>query len=458
MTITLSCSRPEDLLRCGAVLGRVAEQVAVASGRAHRATALPWHGQAGSAYDLQLSSVAHRLNALERAYDEACDLLVGYSRELAVARELAVHADALDEQADRERVSDVLVGALVPGLADSAAVHSQRASQLRDEAVEVEGRAARRAAEILEQLVDEAPRSTEGGSALRMAAGAARGFTNSVVGGIVGIGAMAGDALLGLPFVGSRDSQQDHRDDLVGQAKAFAQPWLAVERLLQQWQQHHESEAVGELGGMLLMRKTHAGSKEGARFGFLDAMHEPVLRAVYRGSRAEVALDEQWLLHRAQARWDADIERLRHLPPATLEQLLEGQVDLVHAEALGGHAIRKHVGRDWAFLRERSLTDTKFGDSPRPMSSFRDLAEAERAVAEAVAANVSVLRGFRTSTSLQVRVSAPLGSAVGRLLVAKKPVTVARYAMVECRRSPNGSPYVHTAFVSAKPAIGRSRG
>lgn len=213
MTITLSRSRPEDLLRCGAVLGRVAEQVAVASGRAHRATALPWHGQAGSAYDLQLSSVAHRLNTLERAYDEACDLLSGYSRELAV------HADALDEKADRERVSDVLVGALVPGLADSAAVHSHRAAQLRAEAVEVEGRAAHRAAEILEQLVDEAPRSTEGGPALRMAAGAAHGFTNSVVGGIVGIGAMAGDALLGLPFVGSHDSQQDHRDDLVGQAK-----------------------------------------------------------------------------------------------------------------------------------------------------------------------------------------------------------------------------------------------
>lgn len=451
MTITLSCSRPEDLLRCGAVLGRVAEQVAVASGRAHRATALPWHGQAGSAYDLQLSSVAHRLNALERAYDEACDLLVGYSRELAVARELAVHADALDEQADRERVSDVLVGALVPGLADSAAVHSQRASQLRDEAVEVEGRAARRAAEILEQLVDEAPRSTEGGSALRMAAGAARGFTNSVVGGIVGIGAMAGDALLGLPFVGSRDSQQDHRDDLVGQAKAFAQPWLAVERLLQQWQQHHESEAVGELGGMLLMRKTHAGSKEGTRFGFLDAMHEPVLRAVYRGSRAEVALDEQWLLHRAQARWDADIERLRHLPPATLEQLLEGQVDLVHAEALGGHAIRKHVGRDWAFLRERQQSEMRSVQRPPLMSSYADVDQAELAVRQALSQHVPLLHAFWLGRRPSLRISVPLASDVGYVLGRGAAWQGPRYAIVELRRSAEAAPVIHTAFLHSQP-------
>jgi len=397
VTITLSRSRPEDPLRCGAVLGRVAEQVAVASGRAHRATALPWHGQAGSAYDLQLSSLAHRLNALERAYDEACDLLVGYSRELAVARELAVHADALNEQADRERVSDVLVGALVPGLADSAAVHSHRAAQLRVEAVDVEAAAARRGAEALEQLIAEAPRLTGGGSAVRVAAGAARGFTNAIVGGIVGIGAMASDALLGLLFVGSQDSQQDHRDDLVGQAKAFAQPWLAVERLLQQWQQHHESEAVGELGGMLLMRKTHAGSKEGARFGFLDAMHEPVLRAVYRGSRAEVALDEQWLLHRAQARWDADIERLRHLRLPDAKGLAAEGLDLVHHEARGGHTVLRHVGRSAEFLRSRQ---TAKPHAPMPaVSSFSDLDEATAAIANVLAASSSrIEQYFRHNT------------------------------------------------------------
>jgi len=435
VTTALSRSRPEDLLRCGAVLGRVAEQVSLASGRARRATALPWHGQAGSAYDVQLSSVARRLDALERAYDQACDVLVGYSRDLVVARDLAVHADALDEQADRERFSDVLVGALVPGLVDNAAAHAHRAAQLRAEAVDVEATAARRAAEALEQLMAEA-----------------RGFTNTIASGIVGFGTMAGDAVLGLPFVGPGGSRQDHRDDLVSQAKAFVQPWLAVERFLEQWQEHHQSEAVGELGGMLLMKRTHAGSKEGARFGFLDEMHESVLRAVYRGSRAEVALDEQWLLHRAQARWDADIERLRHLPPATLDELLAGQVDLVHAEALGGHAIRKHVGRAGEFLRERQQTEMRSAQRPPLMSSFSDVDQAQLALRQALSQNVPLLQAFWSGRRPGLRISVPVSPEVGYVLGREAAWQGPRYAIVEIRRSAEHAPVIHTAFLHSQPA------
>lgn len=452
MTTALSRSRPEDLLRCGAVLGRVAEQVSLASGRARRATALPWHGQAGSAYEVQLSSVARRLDALERTYDEACDVLVGYSRDLVVARDLAVHADALDEQADQDRVSDVLVGALVPGLVDNAAAHARRAAQLRAEAVEVEAAAARRAAEALEQLIAEAPRLTEGGSALRMAAGAARGFTNALVGGIVGFGTLAGDAALGLPFVGSGGARQDHRDDLVNQAKAFVQPWLAVERLLEQWQEHHQSEAVGELGGMLLMKKTHAGSKEGARFGFLDEMHESVLRAVYRGSRAEVALDERWLLHRAQARWDADIERLRHVPLTDAKGLAEEALDLVHHEARGSHVVLRHVGRTEQFLRDRQRATPR---APMPaVSSFHDLDEATVAVANVLRASSLQIEGYFRHNTKPLTLERP-SYGRGLVLDSDGEIGASKFVVVVVAKAADGL-LIKTAYLSQFSTVRRS--
>lgn len=448
---TLSTARPEDLLRCGAVLGRVAEQVSLASARTERASALTWQGMAGSAYHLQLGSVGARLQAIERAYDEACDALVDYSRGLTAAHELALQADALERQADSDRLSDVLTGSLVPGLLAHADDQVRRAEQLRMEATDLESRAARRSADALDQLTADAPRVTAGGSALRVAADAAHGLTASVMGALAGFGTMGKDAALSLPFVLSTDSRHEHRQDLGDQVKATFQPWLAVERLLAEWHAHHEGAAVGELGGALLMRKTHPGSKEGARFGFIDDMHESVLRAVYTGSRAEAALDEQWLLQRAQARWDGDIERLRHLPPASLDQLLAGEVDLVHAEALGGHAIRKHVGRDEAFLRARQTAEAQNAEYLPVVSSFEHLDDAEACIAAAVGDNELLLNRFWEGNrrALTVTTHEPLGH--GLVVGASTSWSGLAYPIVHFRRQANMFPYVHTTFLALRP-------
>lgn len=449
---TLSDARPEDLLRCGAVLGQVAEQVALVGARTRRTTGCTWRGRAGSEYDDQLAWIGHRLDAVERAYDQACDVLVAYSRELAHARELAVLADALDQRAATDRAAELWVGGLASSLAGDAEASSGRAERLRAEAVELEAVAARRTAVVLDQLVGEAPRSKPGGRALRAVDDTVRGFVGGVAGGIAGLGAMAWDAMTAVPGVGSAHSRRAHRDDLVQQAEGLVQPWLAVEQFLAQWRAHHRGAAIGELGAGLLMRRTHAGSKEGARFGFLDDMHEPVLRAVYRGGRADTAMDEAWLLERAQQRWDADIERLRHLPPATVEHLVEGSVDLIHSEALGGHVIRKHIGRDWEFLRARQAANARFANDLPPMSVFHDLAEAQAAISLALQANRSQILAFVETSDAVLRVATKVERRVGDVLGSDGvPWLGDRYAWVELRRTADGGVYVHTAFLSLKP-------
>lgn len=421
--IALSRSRPEDLQRCGVVLGQVAEEVGTAVVAARRSAAVRWKGMAGHDYQHQLADVASRLVAIERAYDEACDVLLSYSRALAEARDLARHADTLVAEAVFEQ-------------------GPPRAHLLREQAVSLEAVAARRAAVALRNLTDDAPRPRAGAATSRFVVEAAHGFAGAVTGTV----GLLVSAVEGLPFLGSHHSRSKARHELVQDAAATAQPWLAVEEFLSELRAHHAGLATGQLAGALVLRKTHLGSRQGRLFGYVDELPEPVLRAVLTGTRADASLEREWVLERAQKRFYAEIERLKAVPPQTLEAMLTQGVDLMHAEALGGHTIYKHVGRDVDFLARRRKTDVRQGEPLPEVSSFADLPEAERLVQQVVAANAAEVAAFVNGHAERLRVSAaapPTSGVVVRALGPEAP----RRVVVEFRRRDGGGIYVSTAFL-----------
>ena len=60
--IPLTTARPEDLLRCGVILGEAAEQIGIAVSVSRRSAQVSWYGPTGTAYQHRLGRLTGKLD------------------------------------------------------------------------------------------------------------------------------------------------------------------------------------------------------------------------------------------------------------------------------------------------------------------------------------------------------------------------------------------------------------
>lgn len=431
----LSQSRPEDLVRCAAVFGELAADVARAHSSARESSHVVWHGRAGDVYQHELAALAADLQCVQVAYDEACDVLLRYARGLDLAREQARTAEAVIATAEAERAAAVVSGGLLwldgdAGLARGAA--------LLEAAYEVHAQAAAPAIRALEDLAGRVPRTSMGAN--RFLSQVLRGL-----GGVVkGTGELAVTAISSLPLVGSDSGRRAARHELADEAEAMVQPWLLVEQLLQQWREGQGGQALGAALGMAATHRLGVRAKDAELFGTYAALPEQVVRAV-RGVGPDLVGDT-WVLARQQQLLHEDLLRLRAVPLPLGRQVLARPVDLLHHEAHGGHTVLKHVGRPVAFLlrRQESLLPWK-----QDISSFTSLAEAESAFSRALATDVCQrsLEAWLGSAALTLKLKVAVdGVRLGARVDTSGALVSSEHVMLRLKRDSDGRILVVSAY------------
>ncbi|MCW2601524.1 MAG: hypothetical protein JWM02_3353 [Frankiales bacterium] len=437
---------PEDFLRAGAVFGQVAEQVSGASSQARHSAEVRWVGRPHQQYQQQLGGLVRDLTRIQRAYDDACDALFAYSRALGAVRDLALQADLIAAQAeDMHQARDLDLGMNVfyapITLAEQALV--DRARLLRIEAEDQEQVASARLAATLRALADDAPHLSCWTSMSRFVADAAQGAGDQVK----GVADLAEDAFLSIPMVGDARSRAASRKQLREAAASMAQPWLAIEDLLQELHDGEYGYASGSLAGALVLRKAGARGKKLDIFGAHDDMHLGVLGAVRRaGAGADLAATERWVAQHAQREFLDELTRLQHVPLPPVDDLIANGADLMLQEAHGGHTLLRHVGRDVEFLRWRQVQETaKAG--PTGKSTFVHIDEAERVVAQALASGAEDLRSWANGSKPSYTLRMPLPSSAGLLVNGLGDAADAEVAVLRLAHAQDGSIRIVTAYV-----------
>ncbi|MGB8650810.1 MAG: RNase A-like domain-containing protein [Mycobacteriales bacterium] len=439
--------RPEELLRAGAVLGRVADEVGTCITQARRSADVSWTGRPNERYQLRLAGLARDLSRVQRAYDDACDALLRYSREIGPARDLALQADLIEAECDdlaRARV-------LIPGTSVAAPMtpyemdRRARAQGLRRAAADQEERASAALVAVLLNLADDAPHLSGWTSVSHTVADVARGAGDQVS----GTASLGRDAFLSVPWVGDAASRTAARRRLWEQAAAMTQPWLAIEDLLRELDEGQWAHAGGSFGAALVLRRAGARGRRVELFGAHDDLPLGVLGALRRGGHGDdLAAAERWVTQHAQQEFLEAVLRLRQVPLPTLGELLDGGVDLLHQEAHGGHTILKHVGRDPDFLRRRQEAEPG-PEGPAPMSSFVDLDAAESAVAAALNAHRVVVERWLAGTRPRTQLRLEVPSLQGVLVDPAGRVATHGAVIVRLVRVAKQSFRVETAFLGA---------
>ena len=174
-----------------ASLGLRLRQAAAAVGGV-RAVPAPtsWRGRTGIAFAVRLARVDRVVPSIEKAYDDAGQVLLRYARALEDAQALSVRAAALRVEADRLSALSTVPG---PDPGDALRMDADRWSS---EAAEVHDAAARRAVAELSVIADSAPRARPGAGQERFWSDAGASVWGQVV-GAAGLVMAAGEALGG---------------------------------------------------------------------------------------------------------------------------------------------------------------------------------------------------------------------------------------------------------------------
>jgi hypothetical protein len=175
-----------------------------------------------------------------------------------------------------------------------------------------------------------------------------------------------------------------------------------------------------------------------------------VLIGLKRGGFEDALAAEQWVAGRAQRELLEALLRLQHVPLPDVERLVAEGADLLLQEVHGGHTLLRHIARDPAFLRLRQLAE-RGPDGPMTMSSFADIDEAERVVAQALADSAGPLRAWVEGAESDLRLDVPLRAAAGIVVDARGAVVLAQRAVVWLVRLRNGSIRLNTAYLDVDP-------
>ena len=127
------------------------------------------------------------------------------------------------------------------------------------------------------------------------------------------------------------------------------------------------------------------------------------------------------------------------------------RVNLVQQEALGGHTLLKHVGRDADFLRLRQIVErTTMTMARSPFSSFGSQLEAEMLINRTLrrADNAEALRGWlQSSDPKPLKLEGP-SFGMGSLVSPSGMRVTSRFVIIELKRGERGSSYVNTAYLN----------
>ncbi|MCU1595895.1 MAG: Bacterial CdiA-CT RNAse domain, partial [Frankiales bacterium] len=313
-----------------------------------------------------------------------------------------------------------------------------RARLLHAEASDISEAASRRATARLRDLADSALKVEGWQSLNRGIARAAQGFAGVLSANVE----LAGDAFGSLPGVGDGRSRTAARKALWAAGAATVQPWLAVEQLVDRWQEGDYARTAGEAAGVFVL-KGHGGKKE-ALFGAHNAMPLEVLGAL-KGFEGP----ERFVLEHAQASFWKQLQHFAKLPAPTVEELLRDGVDLVQQEALGGHTLLKHVGRDLEFLGRRQLAEAPRSRELKTMSSFASEEEAELAVNRTLGfgSNAAELRAWADSHETKaLRLESP-AEGMGLVRGPSGTAVPASFAIIEFAKDRRGRVILNSAFL-----------
>ena len=436
--------QPQELLRCGVVFGQAAEVLLSAQVLAGRSAQVRWRGRTGCNYQQLLGSLSAELGALRASYDGACDVLLRYARVLEQAKALADEADVLGARADSAGFGD-LFGA--PGMVGEVNPHplQVRADALMRQAVELEEQAGLTAAAALDDLTYRAPKAPVGAGASRFLADVG----TSVAGQVVGAATFSADLVRSLPFVGADDNRAKARHDSLEAAKAMAQPWLAVEQMLQQLDSGRGGLAAGAAVGVIITHKLDlsALAKNAPLFkghslakGFLRGLPQGVLSIADQG--------QAWALAHEVKQFQDETARLRRSGEPLPGDWLDRPVNLQHHEARGGHTLLKHVGASTDLLLWRLRLE---GGAER--STFSSVEQAPVLVRQAIVINRVAVEGFRTVDKAERRTFwMPVGEQAGTILAVDGAQRPAK-AVVVVLAKVDDKLMVFSAYLGSKPAL-----
>jgi hypothetical protein len=396
LTTALARSRPEDLLRAAALLGATADDLGTAIGACRRSAGVRWVSRANERYQERLTGLATDLVQVQTAFDTACEALLGYARALSYAQPLAEQAARLAAAGELARVPD-----------------------LTWEAEQTEQSAAARLLVVLDELVARAPRTGGWTAAQHDLADFATGLDDAVK----GIGSSLASVVRSLPGVGSGSERSAARSEVAQTAEDSVQPWKQVQDLVDAIEDGHGWRAGGQVAGAALFRFRGVRGKTVDLFGHHDDLPVGVMGALARGVR--LAPDEvldATMLERLRRDFVAALVAFEHVPAPTLDELLDGSLDLLHHEAGKGHTLLKHIGRDVDFLRRRQLLEPRRDGSLKPISSFGTLDLAERAIQGIVRAHAARVRGWLAHPVGDLGLVGGVPVRLGRLIdVAPRP-------------------------------------
>lgn len=444
---SLAAARPEDILRCGVILGEAAEQIRSAVTLSRRSSQVTWFGPTGTAYQHRLGRLTGKLDRAGSAFGEAGDVLIAYSRALAEAKELAGRAEALAQSAELAALNTLHVGPL--GLPDpvaalQAGLVQRKAGLLFAQAEAVEADAARRAALTLHALAGEAPHERAGTAVSRIGDDIGTSLA-AQVDGVVGIGRSLWHSL---PGVGRDDQRALGRHQALQAAKQMVQPWLAVEQLLDNLHDGRPGLAAGTVLGAALTKKV-APLGESAVPLFKGHQFAPkFLRGLPDGALMIREHAEAWAqAHEAKAfqdsiaqlRAQAAIDGRSAVPPDWLDRPL----DLRQHEASGGHLLLKHVDARIELLQWRLRLEA----SGNYRSTFHGVAQAEQLVASCLKQREAAVLNFVRSGRLGQSFSINLEGRYGTVLSRDGQVATGGRLRVMLMRHNDGSVYIFTAMI-----------
>ncbi len=436
--------QPQELLRCGVVFGQAAEVLLSAQVLAGRSAQVRWRGRTGCNYQQLLGPLSSELGALRVSYDGACDVLLRYARVLEQAKALAHEADMLGARADSAGFGD-LFGA--PGMVGQVDPHplQVRADALMHQAVELEEQAGLTAAAALDDLTYRAPKAPGGAGVSRFLADVG----TSVTGQVVGAATLGADLVRSLPFVGADDNRAKARHDSLEAAKAMAQPWLAVEQMLQQLDSGRGGLAAGAVVGVIITHKLDLSAlAKNAPLFKGHSLAKGFLRGLPQGALSIADQGQAWALAHEVKQFQDETARLRRSGEPLPGDWLDRPVNLQHHEARGGHTLLKHVGASTDLLLWRLRLE---GGAER--STFSSVEQAQVLVGQTIVTNRLAVEGFRTVGKAERRIFwMPVGEQAGTILAVDGAQRPAK-AVVVVLAKVDDKLMVFSAYLGSKPAL-----
>jgi len=294
------------------------------------------------------------------------------------------------------------------------------------------------AAAALDDLTYQAPKAPGGAGVSRFLADVG----TSVTGQVVGAATLGADLVRSLPFVGADDNRAKARHDSLEAAKAMAQPWLAVEQMLQQLESGRGGLAAGAAVGAVVTHKVDLPLLDKTKLFKGHSLAPGFLRGLPQGALSIPEEVRAWTTAHEVKEFEDQIAERRSAGTPLSKDWMSDALDLRQHEARGGHTLLKHAGSSIDRLQWRLNLES--GDV---RSTFADVQEANSLVSGVLQAHRSMVLVFTKGKDPRLLLELPLVNPRGVVLDQAGLLSRGRSVRVVLRRDSMGEVYVYTAMV-----------